>query len=86
MSFIAWIIVGLVAGWLSEWIAGRTHGLLKNLVVGVIGAFIGGFLFSSILGFRYDEGLNLASIFVATVGAVLFLGIFGGIRRGRTWS
>ena len=85
MSFIAWIIVGLVAG-LSEWIAGRTHGLLKNLVVGVIGAFIGGFLFSSILGFRYDEGLNLASIFVATVGAVLFLGIFGGIRRGRTWS
>ncbi len=84
MSFIAWIVVGLIAGWLAERIACRRHGLITNLIVGVIGASIGGFVFSSILGFRYDEGVNLASIVVATVGAVLLLAVFGGVRHDRT--
>jgi hypothetical protein len=48
-------------GLAAEQIAGREHGLLTNLVVGVIGALVGGFVFGSILGFRYDEGLNLAA-------------------------
>jgi uncharacterized membrane protein YeaQ/YmgE (transglycosylase-associated protein family) len=77
MGFIDWIVVGLIAGWLAEQIAGREHGLLTNLVVGVIGALIGGFVFGSILGFRYYEGFNLATIGVATVGAVVFLWVWG---------
>ena len=80
MGFIAWIVVGLIAGWLAEQIAGREHGLLTNLVVGVIGALVGGFVFGSILGFRYDEGFNLATIAIATGGAVLFLSVWGMIR------
>lgn len=84
MSILAWIIVGIVAGWLAEQITGRNQGLLTNLVVGVIGAFVGGFIFSSILGFRYQEGFNLPSILVATVGAVILLAIFGGIRSRST--
>ncbi len=73
MGILSWIIVGLVSGWLAEQLTGREHGLLKNLVVGVIGALVGGFLFTGILGFQYGRGLNLATIFVATVGAVVFL-------------
>jgi uncharacterized membrane protein YeaQ/YmgE (transglycosylase-associated protein family) len=80
MGYIAWIVVGLIAGWLAEQIAGREHGLLTNLVVGVIGALVGGFVFGSILGFRYDEGFNLATIAVATAGAVFFLWVWGLIR------
>jgi uncharacterized membrane protein YeaQ/YmgE (transglycosylase-associated protein family) len=60
-------------------------GLLTNLVVGIIGAFLGGFIFSSLLGFRYEERFNVPSIVVATVGAVVLLAIFGGIRTRRTW-
>jgi uncharacterized membrane protein YeaQ/YmgE (transglycosylase-associated protein family) len=85
MSILAWIVVGLLAGWLAERITGRNHGLLTNLIVGIIGAFVGGFLFTSLLGFRYEEGLNLPSIVVATVGAVVLLAATGGFRRGRTW-
>lgn len=85
MSILAWIVVGIIAGWLAERITGRNHGLLTNLVVGVIGAFLGGFIFSSVLGFRYEEGLNLPSIVVATVGAVLLLAVTGGFRTRRTW-
>jgi uncharacterized membrane protein YeaQ/YmgE (transglycosylase-associated protein family) len=85
MSILAWIIVGIIAGWLAERITGRNHGLVTNLVVGIIGAFLGGFIFSSLLGFRYEEGLNLPSIVVATVGAVVLLAITGGFRHRRTW-
>ncbi len=84
MGIIACIVVGLLAGWMAERITGRNHGLLTNLIVGVIGALVGGFLFSSLLGFQYAEGFNLASIAVATVGAVIFLAIFGGFQSRTT--
>jgi uncharacterized membrane protein YeaQ/YmgE (transglycosylase-associated protein family) len=84
MSIIAWLVVGILAGWLAERITGRNHGLLTNLIVGIVGAFIGGFLISSLLGFHYAEGFNLASIAVATIGAVLLLGILGGFQSRRT--
>ena len=86
MSILAWIVVGLVAGWQAEQITGRNQGLLTNLIVGIIGSVVCGFLFSSILGFRYHEGFNLPSILVATLGAVILLAIFGGVRQRRTWS
>jgi uncharacterized membrane protein YeaQ/YmgE (transglycosylase-associated protein family) len=79
MNIVACIIVGLIAGWMAERIMGRDHGLLMNLVVGIIGALIGGFLTTSLLGLRYDEGFNLASIAVATLGAIVFLAADGTI-------
>lgn len=86
MSIITCIVVGLIAGWLAERFTGRDHGLLTNLFVGVIGSLVGGFVFESVMGFRYQEGINLASIAVATVGAVILLAIFGGLRQGRSLS
>ena len=80
MSILAWIVVGLIAGWIAEQITGREHGLLSNLLVGIIGAFVGGFLFSTLLGFEYREGFNIASIVVATVGAIVFLFILSWFR------
>jgi uncharacterized membrane protein YeaQ/YmgE (transglycosylase-associated protein family) len=84
MSILAWIIVGIIAGWLAERIMGRSHGLLMNLIVGIVGAMIGGFLVSSLLGFRYEEGLNVPSIVVATVGAIVLLAVLGGMGSRRT--
>ena len=49
-GFIAWIIIGIIAGWLAEKIMKRDHGLLTNLIVGVVGALIGGFLANNLLG------------------------------------
>ena len=86
MSIVAWIVVGIIAGWIAERLTGRSHGLLTNMIVGMVGSVLGGFLFSSVIGFRYAEGLNIASILVATVGAVLLLSLFGGTRDRRTWS
>lgn len=77
MGLLSWIVVGLIAGWLAEKISSRDHGLLTNLVVGIIGALIGGFLFTTLLGYSYDRGINLPTIAVATVGATLLLWLRG---------
>lgn len=86
MNILACIIVGIIAGWLAERITGRDHGLFMNLIVGIVGASIGGVLATSVLGLHYAEGFNLATIAVATVGAVLLLAVFGGFRahQGRS--
>jgi uncharacterized membrane protein YeaQ/YmgE (transglycosylase-associated protein family) len=81
MGIIAWIVVGLVAGWLAEQVTGRDDSLLANLVIGIIGALVGGFVFGRLLGLQYNEGLNLGTIAIATAGAVVFLWIFGMVRR-----
>lgn len=78
-GWIAWIIIGIIAGWLAEKIMKRDHGLLTNLLVGVVGALIGGFLANS-LGF--DAGGNwIVGVIVATLGAVILLFLLGLIRR-----
>lgn len=84
MTILACIVVGILAGWLAERITGRDHGILTNLLVGILGSLIGGVLFTKLMGFRYEDGFNLASIAAATVGAVLLLIVFGGTRRRST--
>ena len=81
MNILACIVVGLLAGWIAERVTGRNHGLLTNLIVGIVGALVGSFLFSTLLGFSYVEGLNIPTITVATVGSIVLLAIFGGFRR-----
>ena len=79
-GFIAWIIIGIVAGWLAEKIMKRDHGLLTNLIVGVVGALIGGFLYNTLLG--ADAGGNwIIGIIVATIGAIILLFLLGLVRR-----
>jgi uncharacterized membrane protein YeaQ/YmgE (transglycosylase-associated protein family) len=81
VGILSYIIVGLVAGWLAGRITGRRHRLLANMIVGIVGALIGAFVFTSVFGFRYDPGINLASVAVATVGSVLFLSFFSSTGR-----
>jgi uncharacterized membrane protein YeaQ/YmgE (transglycosylase-associated protein family) len=78
MGWIAWIIIGIIAGWLAEQIMGRNHGLLTNLIVGVIGALIGGFV-ANALGFAW--GGWIGSTIVATIGAIILLFILGLVKR-----
>ena len=83
MSILAWLVVGLVAGWIGSMIVNRGgEGLIMDIVLGVIGAFVGGFLFN-MLGHTGVTGINLYSIFVAAVGAVVVLLITHTVFRRR---
>ena len=84
MNIIACLVVGVLAGWIAERVTGRNHGLLTNLIVGIVGAFVGGFLFSTLLGFSYVEGINVPTIAVASAGSVILLALFGGFRSRRS--
>ncbi|WBO24445.1 GlsB/YeaQ/YmgE family stress response membrane protein [Sphingomonas abietis] len=82
MSIIAWIILGLIAGFIGSKIVNRTgEGVLLDIVLGVVGAVVGGFLFNQ-FGAAGVSGLNLYSLLVAVVGAVVVLVIYHLVIRG----
>ena len=81
MHLIAWLILGLVAGFIgSKIINKRGEGLIVDIVLGVIGAFVGGWLFRE-FGGHGVTGLNLYSLLVAVVGAIVVLVVYHAIRR-----
>ncbi len=81
MSILAWIVLGLVAGFIGSKIVNRTgEGILLDIVLGIVGAIVGGFLFNQ-FGHPGVTGLNLYSLLVAVVGAVVVLLVYHAIRR-----
>ena len=81
MSIIAWIILGLVAGFIGSKLVNKTgEGLILDIVLGVIGAIVGGFIFS-LFGGGGVTGLNLYSLVVAVIGAVVVLLVYRAVFR-----
>jgi uncharacterized membrane protein YeaQ/YmgE (transglycosylase-associated protein family) len=76
MSILAWLILGLIAGFIGSKIVNRTgEGLVLDIVLGVVGALVGGFLFN-MFGAVGVTGLNLWSLVVAVVGAIVVLIVY----------
>jgi uncharacterized membrane protein YeaQ/YmgE (transglycosylase-associated protein family) len=75
MGVLAWIVVGLIAGWLAGMVVkGGGFGVIGDIVVGILGALLGGFLASVVFGLSDAvNGINLVSILVAFIGAVLLV-------------
>ncbi len=79
MSIIIWLILGLVAGFIASKIVNKSgEGLLLDIVLGIVGAVVGGFLFS-MFGAAPVTGLNIYSIVVAVVGAIVVLVVYHAI-------
>jgi uncharacterized membrane protein YeaQ/YmgE (transglycosylase-associated protein family) len=77
MGIISWIILGLIAGFIASKILNRTgSGLILDLVLGMVGAAVGGFIFSGLFGMRGVTGLNIWSIIVSVIGAIVVLWIY----------
>lgn len=81
MSFLAWIVLGLIAGFIASKIVNKQgEGFLLDIVLGIVGAVVGGWLFG-LLGASGVSGVNLYSLLVAVVGAVVVLFTYHLIRR-----
>ena len=86
MSFLAWIALGLISGFIASKIVNKSGaGAVMDIVLGVIGAVVGGWLFNTI-GHVGVTGLNLYSILVAVVGAVIVLILYHALFPARTHS
>ena len=80
MGLIAWIIVGAIAGFIADQIMSTGQGLLMMIILGIVGGLIGGFI-ASAMKLGSVDGINLESIVIATVGAVLVLFVTGSRSR-----
>jgi uncharacterized membrane protein YeaQ/YmgE (transglycosylase-associated protein family) len=81
MSIISWIVLGLIAGFIGSKLVNKGgEGFLLDIVLGIVGAVVGGWLFS-LFGMHGVTGLNVYSLIVAVVGAVVFLLVYHVIRR-----
>jgi uncharacterized membrane protein YeaQ/YmgE (transglycosylase-associated protein family) len=81
MSFLVWIILGLVAGFIAAKIVNKQgEGWFGDIVLGVVGAVVGGWVFR-LLGAHGVSGLNLYSLLVSVIGAVVVLFLYHAIRR-----
>ena len=82
VGIISWIILGLIAGFIGSKIVNRTgEGIVLDVILGVVGAVIGGYLFS-FFGAEGVTGLNLWSLLVAVVGAIVVLLVYRLIVGG----
>jgi len=77
MGILAWLVVGLVAGWLANMVMrGGRGNIVTDIIVGIIGAIVGGFLASQLFGVANPvNGINVGSIVVAFLGAVVAIAI-----------
>ena len=83
MSFVAWIVLGLIAGFIASKLVNKQgEGLVLDIILGVIGAFVGGWLFTT-FGMTGVTGLNIYSMVVAVIGAVVVLVIYHALSRRR---
>ncbi len=76
MGLILWMVLGLIAGYLASIImkTNASQGPVMDIILGVVGAVVGGFLMN-FFGADGVSGLNLYSLIVATMGAVVTIWI-----------
>jgi uncharacterized membrane protein YeaQ/YmgE (transglycosylase-associated protein family) len=87
MGFIAFLLIGLIAGAIAKLILpGRQGGgWLITLVLGVVGALVGGFLASLLFsGVNLQDFFSLSTWIAAIVGSLIVLVIYGAVtgRKG----
>jgi uncharacterized membrane protein YeaQ/YmgE (transglycosylase-associated protein family) len=83
MGIISWIVLGLIAGFIGGKIVDKQgRGFWLNMAVGIVGAVVGGFVFD-LFGASGVTGLNIYSMIVAVVGAVVVLLIYNAVTGRR---
>jgi uncharacterized membrane protein YeaQ/YmgE (transglycosylase-associated protein family) len=85
MSILAWIVLGAIAGYLAGFLVRGDEGLgvIGHILLGIVGALIGGFLAGALFGADPIDGpLDISSIVVATIGAILTVIAVNFLRRG----
>ena len=84
MGFIAWIVVGAIAGFLANKVMGSREGLVMTVILGIVGGLLGGYIAATVLKVGTVDGINIESVLIATLGAigVLFVAKYARGSRG----
>ena len=83
VGVIAWIVLGLIAGFIGSKIVNKSgEGMLMDIVLGIVGAVVGGYIFT-FFGAQGITGVNIYSVIVAVIGAVVVLWVYHAITGRR---
>ncbi|MBK8992883.1 MAG: GlsB/YeaQ/YmgE family stress response membrane protein [Gammaproteobacteria bacterium] len=82
MGILSWIVMGLIVGVLAKFIMpGKDPGgFVVTVALGIGGAFVGGYI-GSFLGLGAVSGINVASIFISTLGAIVLLAVYRTLKK-----
>jgi uncharacterized membrane protein YeaQ/YmgE (transglycosylase-associated protein family) len=84
VGIIAWIVLGAIAGFITNLLMGGTGGVVTTIILGIVGAVVGGYLAGNVLGVADVTGINLESIVVSVIGAVIVVAIYRGVQGRRS--
>ena len=83
MGIIAWIVLGAIAGFITNLLMGGGEGVIATILLGIIGAIVGGFVAGTVLGVADVTGINISSIIVSVIGAVIVVAVYRTVMKGR---
>lgn len=86
MGIISWIVLGAIAGFIANLIMGTRVGVIMTIVLGIVGALVGGYLAASVFHEGDVSGVNLESVVIAVIGAVLVVAVWRAVAGGRARS
>jgi|GEM_PF-1683075 uncharacterized membrane protein YeaQ/YmgE (transglycosylase-associated protein family) len=81
---LSWVLVGLIAGWIAAKLTNMQLGVGGTIAAGIAGSLVGGLLAAALFHVRTGGALDPRQLVVATIGAVLVLGLvrlLGGEAR-----
>ena len=84
MGIVAWIVLGAIAGFITNMIMGGGEGVILTIILGIVGAIVGGYLAGTVLKVADVTGINVESIIVAVIGAVIVVLVYRMVTRRRT--
>ena len=84
MGIIAWIVLGAIAGFITNLIMGGKEGVIGTIILGIVGAVVGGYLAGTVLKVADVTGINVESIVVAVIGAVIVVAGYRIVMGRRT--
>ena len=83
MGIISWIVLGAIAGFLANMVVGGREGILGTILLGIVGAIVGGYLASALFHKGDVTGVNVESIVIAVIGAIIVLVVWTAATRSR---
>jgi uncharacterized membrane protein YeaQ/YmgE (transglycosylase-associated protein family) len=83
LGIISWIVLGAIAGFLANMVVGGREGLIGTIILGIVGAAVGGYLAASVFHKGDVTGVNVESIAIAVLGAILVLFVWRALNRRR---
>jgi len=83
MGILSWIVLGAIAGFLANLVVGGREGVIGTIILGIVGAVVGGYLAQAILHKGDVTGVNVESIVISVVGAIVVLFAWRALTRNR---